>query len=83
MSTQLLRGEVMSFFIEPASAVSGSTIGDLPFPADAAAMLIVRGQDLIAPKGPTVLQPGDHVYVFCRPEDRPFVLLLFGREERD
>jgi hypothetical protein len=27
-----------------------------------------------------VLTPGDHVHVFCDPGDKPFVLLLFGRE---
>jgi cell volume regulation protein A len=80
-STQVLSGDIMSFYIEPASAVSGSTIADLPFPAGAAALLIVRGNELIAPRGVTVLSPGDHVYVFARPEDKPFVHLLFGREE--
>jgi cell volume regulation protein A len=44
-------------------------------------VLIVRGDELLAPRGNTVLLPGDHVYVFCRPEDRPFVGLLFGRME--
>jgi potassium/hydrogen antiporter len=42
-------------------------------------MLVVRGTELIAPRGATVLLPGDHVHVFCRREDRPFVELLFGR----
>ncbi|MGI5861926.1 MAG: potassium/proton antiporter [Myxococcales bacterium] len=78
-STRLLEGEVLSFFIDPASAVSGSRISQLPFPTDTAVMLIIRGEKLIAPKGPTILQPGDFVYLFCPPEDRPFVQLIFGR----
>jgi cell volume regulation protein A len=82
-STRPLSEEVMSFYIEPASAVAGSTIAELPFPADAAALLIVRGQELIAPRGGTRLEPGDHVYVFSRPEDKPFLHLLFGREEQE
>jgi cell volume regulation protein A len=82
-STQVLGSEVMSFYIGAASAVSGSSIADLPFPPGAAALLIVRGQELMAPKGATVLAPGDHVYVFSRPEDKPLVLLLFGREETE
>ena len=45
--------------------------------------LLVRGAELIAPKGDTSLEPGDHVYVFSRPEDRPLILLLFGRPEGD
>jgi len=82
-STRLLSEEMMSFYIHAASAVSGSAIAELPFPADAAALLVVRGQELIAPRGTTVLAPGDHVYVFSRPEDKPFLQLLFGREEQE
>jgi cell volume regulation protein A len=82
-STQVLSGDVLSFYIHPASAVCGSTIADLPFPPTAAAVLVVRGHELVAAKGATVLSPGDHVYVFSRPEDRPLVHLLFGREEQD
>jgi cell volume regulation protein A len=59
--------------------VAGATIAQLPFPPDAAATLIVRGRELLAPKGPTVLEVGDLVYVFCRPQDRAFVQLMFGR----
>jgi potassium/hydrogen antiporter len=80
-SMQLLDGEIHSYFIYPASAASGAAIAELPFPADAAAMLIVRGKTLIAPRGPVRLQPSDHVYVFCRAEDRPLMRLLFGMEE--
>ena len=44
-------------------------------------MLVVRGADLLAPRGGTVLQPGDHVHVFCKPADRAFVQLLLGKPE--
>ena len=81
VSTRDLPGEVLTFFVEPASAVAGSSIGDLPFPEGSAVMLVVRGKALVAPRGPTVLQPGDHVYVFAAPEDAPLVRLLFGREQ--
>ncbi|HYG68205.1 MAG TPA: TrkA C-terminal domain-containing protein, partial [Anaeromyxobacteraceae bacterium] len=76
-----LSGEVLSFYVEPASAVAGSQIADLPFPEGSAVMLIVRGRQLVAPKGPTILQPGDHVYVFAEPDDVGLVNLLFGRAE--
>jgi cell volume regulation protein A len=83
MSTQRLAGEVMSFYVEPASAVAGSRISDLPVPEGSAVMLVVRGRDLVAARGRTVLQPGDHVYVFAPPAEKPFVQLLFGRQEED
>jgi cell volume regulation protein A len=81
VSTRQLSGQVLTFLVEPASAVSGSRIADLPFPDQAAVMLILRGRDLVAPRGPTVLLPGDHVSIFAAPEDVPLVRLLFGREE--
>ncbi len=78
-----LEGELLSFYVDEALAVVGVPIADLPFPEGAAATLIVRGRELIAPKGQTVLVPGDHVYVFARPEDRPYIQLMLGRPEGD
>lgn len=82
-SSTPLDADVLSFYIEPAAAVAGARIAELPFPDGSAVTLIVRGRDLVAPKGATVLRPGDHVFVFCRREDRPLVQLLFGRLEQD
>ena len=82
-STQVIRSDLLSFYIHPASAASGAAIKELPFPQGAAATMIVRGDELIPPRGDTALQPGDHVYVFCRPEDRALVLLMFGQEEEE
>jgi cell volume regulation protein A len=80
-SAQPLRGELLSFYIDPALGMEGETIANLPFPPGSAATLIVRGQELIAPKGNTVLHAGDHVYVLTPPEERAFVELMFGRPE--
>ncbi|MGC4120600.1 MAG: potassium/proton antiporter [Myxococcales bacterium] len=80
-STRVLRGEVLSFFIEQASAVCGSALQELPFPETTSVMLIVRGEELVAPRGKTVFAAGDHVYLFCAPEDRALVQLIFGRPE--
>lgn len=81
VSRDPLAGEVLSFYVEPASAVEGSALSELPFPEEASVMLIVRGNELVPPRGPTVLKPGDHVYVFVRPEEKGLVQLLFGRQE--
>jgi cell volume regulation protein A len=81
VSTLPLRSEVLSFWLEPASAVAGARVADIPFPAEASALLIVRAGELIAPRGDTVLLSGDHVFVFCRKEDRATIDLLFGAEE--
>lgn len=82
-ATRPLGTELMSFHIGVASAVADARVAEIPFPAASAAMLIVRGDELIAPRGDTVLKSGDHVYVFSRAEDRTFIQLLFGRPEQD
>jgi cell volume regulation protein A len=83
VSRDPLAGEVLSFYVEPASAVAGSAIADLPFPEGATVMLVVRGHELVPPRGPTTLEPGDHVYVFAKPGEKALVHLLFGREEEE
>jgi cell volume regulation protein A len=80
-STLPLRANVLSFFLEKQCAVAGARIADVPFPPHAAVMLIVRNEELVAPRGDSVLLAGDHVFVFCRHEDRATLDLLFGREE--
>ena len=80
-SRQRLSGDFSSYYISEGLAVTGAEIADLGLPDGAAVSLVIRGNDLIPPKGSTVLSPGDHVYIVSRPEDRDFVQLLFGRAE--
>jgi cell volume regulation protein A len=78
-----IKGELMAFYVDEALAVAGAPLADLPFPDGAAATLLIRGDEMIAPKGTTVLLPGDYVYVFANEEDRHLVLLMFGRPEEE
>ncbi len=80
-SMRPLNGELLSFYIDDALSVSGARLAEIPFPDGASVTLIVRDLELIAPKGDTVLTPGDHVYVFARTEERPLIQLMFGRPE--
>jgi cell volume regulation protein A len=80
-SMQPLEGELLSFHVGEALAVAGVPLRELDFPEGASVVLIVRGRELLAPKGDTVLTPGDHAYVFSRPADLPLVQLMFGRPE--
>ena len=82
-SMRPVKGELMAFYVDEALAVAGVPLAELPFPEGAAAALIIRGDEMIPPKGTTTLMPGDHVYVFARPEDHTFMLLMFGRPEEE
>jgi cell volume regulation protein A len=81
VSTQPLSGEMLAFHVEPASAVAGARISDLPLPDGAAVMLVLRGRQLVPARGRTVLTAGDHVYVSASPADAALVRLLFGQAE--
>jgi cell volume regulation protein A len=78
-----LEGELMSFYIDEALVVAGLSLRDLDFPEGAAVTLIVRGRKLVPPKGRTVLEPGDHVYIVAKAEDRGLMQLMFGRPEAE
>jgi cell volume regulation protein A len=82
-SRQPLKGELMSFYIDEALLVTGVPLKDLEFPEESAVAMIVRGDHIVPPKAGTTLQPGDHVYVIARPEDRPLIQLMFGRPEEE
>ncbi|HKH91119.1 MAG TPA: potassium/proton antiporter [Gemmatimonadaceae bacterium] len=76
-----LDGELLSYYIDEALPVAGMSLEELPFPDGAAVTMIVRGRELIAPKGDTRLEVGDHAYVLTRPDAVGMVQLLFGRPE--
>ncbi|HET7584543.1 MAG TPA: potassium/proton antiporter [Gemmatimonadaceae bacterium] len=77
-----LNGELFSFYVDEALPVAGERLVDIPFPEGTSVALILRGREVIPPKGSTTLLPGDHVYVFARTGDRPLIQLLLGRPER-
>lgn len=78
-SLKRMDGEIRAFHIDPSVAVCGARLRHIHFPPSAAAILIVRGTELLAARGDTRIEAGDHVYVFFRPEDEAYISLLFGR----
>jgi potassium/hydrogen antiporter len=76
-----LDGEPLSYYVDEALPVAGMTLQELPFPEGAAVTMIVRGRELIAPKGDTRLEVGDHAYVLSKPDGVAMVQLLFGHPE--
>ncbi len=82
-SMRPLKGDLRSYYIDKSLAVCGASLSQVAFPEGAGAALVVRGDELVAARGATALREGDHVYIFCRPEDRAFIELLFGRPQGD
>ncbi len=82
-SMQTYDASLACYHIDTRAAVAGVLIADVPFPERAAIMLVVRGKQLVPPRGNVKLEPGDHVYIVCRPEDEPAVALWFGQRIDD
>jgi cell volume regulation protein A len=80
-STLPLKADVHVFYIRASAAAAGARLDELPLPADAAVVLILRGDRPVVPAGDGLVTPGDHVFVLCRAADRAAIGLLFGREE--
>lgn len=74
-----LDARVACYHVDPRAAVAGASLAEIPFPDQAAVMMVVRGKELLPGRGPLRLEPGDHVYVFCKPEDEPAIALWFGQ----
>ncbi|MFI4871077.1 MAG: potassium/proton antiporter [Phycisphaerales bacterium JB061] len=77
-SLQNLDGEIRVYHIESTVAACGATFAEIQFPEHASAILVVRGTELIAARGKTRIQENDHVYIFLKPQDEPYIGLLFG-----
>jgi cell volume regulation protein A len=80
-SMEPLNGEILSFYVDDVLPIAGERLADIPFPSGTSVTLVLRGKDLIAPQGDTVVTPGDHLYVFTREEDRALIQLMLGRPE--
>lgn len=78
-SLRKTNGEVHVYYVDPSVIVCGAKLSEIDFPPGAAVILIVRQAELVAARGGTTLQAGDHVYVFCKPEDEPRIGLFFGK----
>jgi cell volume regulation protein A len=77
-SLQRLAGNIRVYHITPDVVVCGAKLAEIAFPPGASAVLVVRGRELVAARGQTVLEPGDHVHIFCADKDEQLIGLLFG-----
>ncbi len=77
-SSRVLGGEVLSLYVTDESELAGARVDEISVPAGAAVMLVVRGVEPLPAASPTVLEPGDHVYVYCPPQHGEAVRKMFG-----
>jgi trk system potassium uptake protein TrkA len=80
VSVAALRGidaEVIEFSIEPGSRVAGRTLADIDLPKNSLVGAVIRGDEVIVPRGQFTLAHGDHVAVLALPDAVNAVEKLF------
>ncbi len=60
--------ETIQFTVTENSQVAGKALKDLAFPKGSLIGSIIRGDDLMIPRGDSVIRPGDEVIVFALPD---------------
>ena len=65
-----LGGDVVEHVIRPGDAAGGALLRDLGLPRDALVSLIVRGDEVLLPRGSTRVEEGDRLHVLVRREVR-------------
>lgn len=70
-------GDIVEYRVASASPVAGKALRDLALPYEVTVTLVVRGSEVIMPRGRTVLTPGDQVFVAMRKKVKPLLDCLF------
>jgi trk system potassium uptake protein TrkA len=72
-----IEAEAIEFQVDDESLVAGQALKDLKFPRQGIVGTILRGEEIIIPRGDDVILPGDEVIVFALPAAIPEVEKLF------
>lgn len=76
-------GDIVDYLVGPGCFVRGKRIRDLALPESAVVAMVVRGGEVIPPRGVTEILEGDHVFVVLKAGVRRLVDRLFSaRAER-
>jgi trk system potassium uptake protein TrkA len=73
-----IEAEAIEFEVGADSKIAGKTLRDAHFPKRGVVGTIIRGEEIILPRGEDALLPGDDVIVFAMPDAIPQVEELFA-----
>ena len=74
--------ELIDFAVDHDHAIAGSAVRELGLPRSAIVAVVVRGDDSIPPRGSTIVQPGDLLFVLAPRSMRQDVDDVFSRWRR-
>ena len=74
--------DLIEFEVSGADAIAGSAVRELGLPRSALVAVIARGKHTIPPRGSTVIEPGDRLYVLIPQGTRGAIDDVFSRWRR-
>ena len=74
--------DLLDFVVAPDHAIAGAAVREVGLPRTAIIAVVVRGEDSIPPRGSTIIEPGDHLFVLAPHSVRPAVEDVFSRWRR-
>ena len=72
-----IEAEAIEFVVSQQSRIAGQALRDVDFPKNGVVGTILRGDEIVLPRGQDVLHPGDDVIVFATPDAIPAIEALF------
>jgi cell volume regulation protein A len=74
--------DLIDFDVAPDHAIAGAAVRELGLPRTALVAVVARGDETIPPRGSTVIQPGDRLFVLAPHSKRPELEDVFSRWRR-
>ncbi|HYI75742.1 MAG TPA: potassium/proton antiporter [Gaiellaceae bacterium] len=74
--------DLLDFVVAPDHAIAGVAVREVGLPRTAIIAVVVRGDASIPPRGSTLIEPGDHLFVLVPHSVRPAVEDVFSRWRR-
>ena len=74
--------DLLDFIVAPDHAIAGSAVREVGLPRTAIIAVVTRGDDTIPPRGSTILEPGDRLFVLAPHAMRRDVEDVFSRWRR-
>jgi cell volume regulation protein A len=74
--------DLIDFVVAPDHAIAGAAVREVGLPRIAIVAVVVRGDESIPPRGSTVIEAGDHLFVLAPRAARPDVEDVFERWRR-
>ena len=74
--------DIVDFVVAPDHAIAGAAVREVGLPRTAIIAVVVRGESSIPPRGSTVIEPGDHLFVLAPRSASPDVEDVFSRWRR-